>query len=191
MYKCKRDGTSYSKQPLGPRCPLSLMATGVRYPAGGPWVLPAEVQEGPGGGRHALVIPAQEVELCQAVSSAFAAEYSGPQSARSRRHYKQNPVNPFHALTPTGFSAPLSLGSSLLVSDAPQTGDRASGAWPQAGSLQARTCRCSEGHGGKHGHVCVPGLATIVGPEKQFPLWSCYPTRRRLWNVPPQVHYRE
>lgn len=40
------------------------MATGVRYPAGGPWVLPAEVQEGPGGGRHALVIPAQEVELC-------------------------------------------------------------------------------------------------------------------------------
>lgn len=40
------------------------MATGVRYPAGRPWVLPAEVQEGPGGGRHALVIPAQEVELC-------------------------------------------------------------------------------------------------------------------------------
>lgn len=62
-YKHKTDGTSYSKQPLGPRRPLSPRATRVRYPAGGPRVLPSEIQEGPGGGRHPLVIPAQEVEL--------------------------------------------------------------------------------------------------------------------------------
>lgn len=62
--KHKTDGTSYSKQSLRPRCPLSLGTTRVCYPTGGPRVLPAEIQEGPGGGRQPLVTPAQEVELC-------------------------------------------------------------------------------------------------------------------------------
>ena len=61
---------SHSEQPLRPRCPLPLGATRARYPAGGPRVLPAEIQEGPGGGGHPLVIPAQEVELCHCASLA-------------------------------------------------------------------------------------------------------------------------
>ena len=69
-HKHKTDGMSHSEQPLRPRCPLPLGATRARYPAGGPRVLPAEIQEGPGGGGHPLVIPAQEVELCHCASLA-------------------------------------------------------------------------------------------------------------------------
>ena len=88
--------------------------------------------------------------------SAFAAESTGPQPARSRRRCKQDVVNPFHALTPPGFPALLSHGSSLPVSDAPQTGHWASRAGPQAGSLPARTRRCCEGPGGKsRARVCA------------------------------------
>lgn len=49
--------------PWDPGNPFSPCPHSARYPAGGPWVLPAEIQKGPRGGRHSLVIPAQEVEL--------------------------------------------------------------------------------------------------------------------------------
>lgn len=49
---------------------------------------------------HAASVPRKLVP--QAVRSAFAAEHTGPQSARSRRHCKQDVVNPFHSLHPLG-----------------------------------------------------------------------------------------
>ena len=136
---------------------------------------------------HAASVPRKLVP--QAVRSAFAAEHTGPQSARSRRHCKQDVVNPFHSLHPLGSLLCSATGPPCwsLTCHKQATGHRV---------LGPRRAACRLGHaavprdtGGNHGHMCV--LITTVGPEKQSALWSCHPTRSQLWKIPAHVRYRE